>query len=73
MAGRYEKEQKELWLKSLVLICDELIIKVEEVRDLCIEGLNKPHKADRDSIDNTITRINNYSYKLHELNKLLKE
>ena len=73
MEDRHEKEQKELWLKSLVLICDELIIKVEEVRDLCIEGLNKPHKADWDFIDNSITSIVNRSYKLHNLNSLFKE
>ena len=73
MAGRYEKEQRELWLKSLVLSCDELIIKIEEVRNLCIEDLNKPHKADRDFIDNSITSIVNRSYKLHNLNSLLKE
>ena len=73
MTGRYEKEQRELWLKSLVLICDELLFDVKALKDYCIGDLNGVHKVYTDTVENDITRINNYSYKLHELNKLLKE
>lgn len=73
MEEKYKKEQKELWLKSLVLICDELIFDVKALKDYCIDDLNGVHKVYTNTVENDITRINNCSYKLHELNKLLKE
>ena len=73
MEEKYKKEQKELWLKSLVLICDELIFDVKALKDYCIGNLNGVHEVYTDTVESDITRINNYSYKLHELNKLLKE
>ena len=73
MTGGYEKEQKELWLKSLVLICDELLVEIKELREYCSGGLNGVYEPYPYTVEDYITSINNRSYKLHKLNKLLKE
>lgn len=73
MTGRYEKERKELWLKSLVLICDDLIAEIQALHEYCSNGLNGVHEPYPYTVEDYITNINNRSFKLHKLNKLLKE
>lgn len=68
----YHKAQRELWLKSLILTCDSLIVDIDKLRDHCCDCLDDTSKADAFHVECLITSIRSDGNKLYKLNDILK-